>query len=400
MTTGRDSPGNETAADPALERAWRAHSRESPPPALDRAILAAAHRAVGSGPQDAARTGAEATRPQRWWMPLAAAATIGVVAIGILQVTPDEELAVAPPKAEVAARAGERVAAAVAPATTNVGEAVQERARETVEGDRQHALPAPRAAPPAPARAPMTAKLAAEPADTAAQKQAPAAAPEPRPFPATPSQKKTDDASVAEGKLEAGRSRAAVVGSAKLTAPVDAMRPEAPAGTVRPEAPAAAVRDQAASGDARAVARKDAARGDMPQRAAPAEASAPMAATPPPAAATAGTAMSSTARAMPQSAPARARESEDTPGAMRQQRTTAAPPSPPPAALAKTVPAADEPRLKARDPAAWIARIRKLRDDGNAAEAAQELRAMRLAIADADLRLPADMREWAASVKP
>ena len=32
----------------------------------------------------------EATRPERWWFPLAAAATIGAIAIGLLQVvTPD-----------------------------------------------------------------------------------------------------------------------------------------------------------------------------------------------------------------------------------------------------------------------------------------------------------------------
>src|SRR4029453_2763845 len=31
-----------------------------------------------------------ATRPQRWWMPLAAAATIGAIALGILQTVPQE----------------------------------------------------------------------------------------------------------------------------------------------------------------------------------------------------------------------------------------------------------------------------------------------------------------------
>ena len=96
MNPGPDSPER----DPALESAWRAHSREAPPPELDRAILAAAHRAVGSGPQDASKAAAEAameaTRPQRWWMPLAAAATIGVVAIGMLQLTTPEESLVAP----------------------------------------------------------------------------------------------------------------------------------------------------------------------------------------------------------------------------------------------------------------------------------------------------------------
>jgi hypothetical protein len=92
--------------DPALERAWRAHSGEAPPPELDRAILAAAHRAVGSAPQDALKSAAEARRPQRWWMPLAAAATIGVVAIGILELTPQEQSLVVSDERVAAARQG------------------------------------------------------------------------------------------------------------------------------------------------------------------------------------------------------------------------------------------------------------------------------------------------------
>src|SRR4030095_10314337 len=73
--------------DPELEKLYREHSREEPPSALDAKILAAAHRAVESGPR---KVGAEATRPQRWWMPLAAAAAIGVVAIGVIQQVPKE----------------------------------------------------------------------------------------------------------------------------------------------------------------------------------------------------------------------------------------------------------------------------------------------------------------------
>jgi len=61
--------------DPALDAAWRQHSIEVPSAAMDAAILAAAHRAVGSAPEAATKAAAEATSPQRWWMPLAAAAT-------------------------------------------------------------------------------------------------------------------------------------------------------------------------------------------------------------------------------------------------------------------------------------------------------------------------------------
>ena len=94
--------------DPALDMAWREHSDETPPAALDAAILAAAHRAVVSVPRDAGKQAAEATRPQRWWMPLAAAATIGAVALGILQTLPQESPVTAPPVSDVPGRSSAR----------------------------------------------------------------------------------------------------------------------------------------------------------------------------------------------------------------------------------------------------------------------------------------------------
>jgi hypothetical protein len=72
--------------DPRFDQAWAAVSDEAPPPALDAAILAAARREVGAGPREARAAVAEATRPERWWFPLAAAATIGAIALGVLQV--------------------------------------------------------------------------------------------------------------------------------------------------------------------------------------------------------------------------------------------------------------------------------------------------------------------------
>lgn len=48
-------------------------------------------------------------------------------------------------------------------------------------------------------------------------------------------------------------------------------------------------------------------------------------------------------------------------------------------------------------PADWIARIRALRSAGNDAEAARELARFREAYADADTRLPEDLRAWAAA---
>src|SRR5436305_14932451 len=76
--------------DPKLEALLREHSTDAPSSDIDAAILAAAHRAVQSAPQSAVNRAAEATRPWRWWMPLAAAATIGAITIGVLQLAPKE----------------------------------------------------------------------------------------------------------------------------------------------------------------------------------------------------------------------------------------------------------------------------------------------------------------------
>jgi len=70
-------------------------------------------------------------------------------------------------------------------------------------------------------------------------------------------------------------------------------------------------------------------------------------------------------------------------------------------AEAKQAPATiAEAKQKARDPDAWIARIRKLRDDGNTAEAIRELRDFREYVPDADRRIPPDLRDLASAVRP
>jgi len=88
MTT--PSPDENTSLpDRHVDAAWRAASAEEPPAALDAAILAAAHREIGAGPQPVS-TG-RTPRRRRVWLPLAAAATIGAIAFGLLQlVTPDQ----------------------------------------------------------------------------------------------------------------------------------------------------------------------------------------------------------------------------------------------------------------------------------------------------------------------
>jgi hypothetical protein len=71
-------------SDKDIDAAWRVASREEPPQALDDAIRAAARREVGSGPRRPRGTPA-------WW-PLAAAATVAFVAIGIVEMTPPERV--------------------------------------------------------------------------------------------------------------------------------------------------------------------------------------------------------------------------------------------------------------------------------------------------------------------
>jgi hypothetical protein len=70
--------------DPEVDATWRAASREQPPAALDDAIRAAARREVGAKP------GGFGAAP-RWW-PLAAAATVAAIAVGIVQMTPPEQV--------------------------------------------------------------------------------------------------------------------------------------------------------------------------------------------------------------------------------------------------------------------------------------------------------------------
>jgi hypothetical protein len=168
--------------DPALDALLRAHATESPPAHVDAAILAAAHRAVTGAPR-----AARATQAWHWWMPLAAAAVIGIVVVGILPLSPaiiDERAPVAttqaPPKWLERDASGN--AQPGAPAKTPLPQSKVER--ETPAAGRQAELPkdrpsyqllravpqAPTAVPPAEAPSPAapTASLAPSPARSAA----------------------------------------------------------------------------------------------------------------------------------------------------------------------------------------------------------------------------------------
>lgn len=327
--------------DPELDKAWHLHSREEPPAALDRAILAAAHRAVESGPHQLAP---QATRPQRWWMPLAAAAAIGVVALGIVQLAPQEQAidattapsAVAPVPQR---RAQEESKAPPAPAEATPQADLLQKKEKAAE---------PVAQPSAPPNAPAPARVAAPPA-TAPPPAAPAppardnklgADKAPEPFPAAPMAQKTEaDAGKAVRPEE--KRDAALAGNAAKPAP--------------PPPPAAAAAEPMAD------ARKD--MSSERQLAAPAQAPASGGVT------------------------ARMRE-----GVRAQAESSGAAGAVAP--MAKSVAADDEARARARDPDAWIVRIRKLRDEGHTADALRELREFRALVPDPERRLPADLRDW------
>jgi resuscitation-promoting factor RpfA len=387
MSTHDDLPQR----DPALERAWREHSREMPPPALDNAILAAAHRAAGSRPQ--AALPAEATSPQRWWMPIAAAATIGAVVISIMQTMPADTNLVTSDVAPTA-----RVATLTpAPARNEAVSAPAKSARDAAATAASKPDAAPATSPPA---APAARATAAEPKSPPpmpvpaplAQKAAPAASPVTPPVAAdtdvAPARKREAANSERAPRAMAPPPPPASPAPAPMPAPLPGSTMHAPEPfpaaspppTVAPapEGARAQTAEQGRANDAASRLAETDARKDAPaeRRQAPA---APPAAAP----ALAGRMMQAP---MPASSAATA---------ARDERGAAAAARP----LAKTT-ANQDAQTKARDPDAWIARIRKLRDEGNTADALRELREFRDTVPDAERRLPADLREWAAAVRP
>lgn len=128
---------NEIERDRQLDAAWSAASREEPPPSLDAAIRAAARRAVDATPQR--------KRDKHWWYPLATAATVAVLAVGILQLTSPEQVAptIVADMTVAPREANKDVARPVAPADTNA-----------VEPSGAITAPSPATTPSPPAQAP------------------------------------------------------------------------------------------------------------------------------------------------------------------------------------------------------------------------------------------------------
>ena len=355
--------------DPRLDAAWHAASNEEPPLALDDAIRAAARREVKAGPQP---SGAPITsvpqslRPERWWMPLAAAATIGAIAVGILQIAnPDKVIAPAQDKAIVSDM----------PTTPSMPSSTTETAPT---------------APPPPAASDDTRKPAAGPVPAPAG--APASVPAPKAAPALRKDTTSKFASEEQAMKQEAQAPAAPIGGGRQAGAVDAAKPAAPVQPMAEPFPADALKREAKE-------------------------SAVTQPSPPPASAPGESAAEGIAANKLKSLPTRSARDEKTPESKPANSQFAQ--SPAPAAQAPmhrmqeadasragalkadaataAVGAAVDARAKVQPKLAvpdWITLIRKLRDEGNMDEAAKELTAFRTAYPDHERVLPPDLRDW------
>ena len=341
--------------DPALDAAWKVHSTELPPPRLDAAILAAAHREARTRPQAVGDDDgvAQARGPARAWWGLAAAATIGAIAFGVLQLAPPP---VSDPTATVA---------------TDVPRATQQRAT-TPEPPRDPPS-ALAEAPSADSRASSAAPAAARGEEQRRMSSAPAAETAPAAAPRANAQKPVEAKRRRDAAPERQRDQAV-----DSTVPAGRTPADAPATASPPAAPEAAL---------------------IAPRPFPASPPAPPVAAAP------------ASPYVPPGEVAKTEAAGNAVGALRREsgeRVAAAEPAPPAAQPARRAQAdsarqsaAAEPvaKLKGRTPAAWIERIAALHSAQRFDEAARELNLFREAYPDADAQLPPALRAWAATVK-
>jgi hypothetical protein len=372
--------------DSRVDAAWRGHMREAPPPPLDAAILAAAHRAVQSGP----RSTDGAHRPRhRAWVPLAIAATLGVIAFGVVQLAPHETdtLSSSVSDAPFVARKLEPAAAAK-PEPPRVEES---RDGGVVVAPR---APEPAQRPPEPAqRPPEPAQRAAEPASRGTedrqQRREQAAgqtardarvAPQSAPVPGVASRKDSAAAAPSTPPRDAQptREREAFPAAPPIeskTLPEVALAP--PPASAPPPPPLAA--------------------GALESSPAPARAPAPAPAPPPAAPGAAATRGLDATTALQKQAFADKRTSNAAPSSL----DSAAAPRDAPVARVGAASRAESARAKVattRTPDDFVQEIRRLRGEGRDADAGLALAAFRAAYDDADARLPDDLRAWARTV--
>ena len=334
---------SEIERDPEMDAAWRAASREEPPPALDAAIRAEARRAVGAAPSG--------KRNKHWWYPLATAATVAVLAISIVQLTPPEQVAptvvaeqsaalretqndIARPSAGHDARLAPPPSGTLAPAATPPPRVEAQSASKREQGVAGGPIERERAAAPAQAPQSLTKKQSPE-----AKEEAPARAKLSSP---------PEKPDAAPGATFGG-----------ITAPSSPRSEPFPAKTAPPEA----------RRDAYALAPNTAA--NAPAGAGEAQA--------------------------PRRAPAGP--------AVEAQAARPAPAAPAVESRVAAAKVANTDEAKAKDAGAssvedWIKRIRDLKNEGRLDDAAKDLAAFRVAFGErADTLLPPDLRTWTPVTK-
>ncbi|GMU72875.1 MAG: hypothetical protein AMXMBFR42_23310 [Burkholderiales bacterium] len=352
MTTARDDP-----RDDVVDRVWRDAMQDAPGASLDDAIRAAARRAVGAKPR--AESVAEARKPWRWWMPLAAAATIGAIAIGVIQSLPHESME-----------------------PTVVSDASPVRQQPRVE---PVATPAkPDAAAPA-AAAPEITQRSGNAQVSAAQPRAAAQAPQ---APAAPSMALSKSAAV-ERETPAAAPAMATAKRTAEPATQDAPKERSAAGTdtARPQV--------GASGSAPRRERKDDASAAVPRQNegfVPAPPASPPASPPPAAAVQAAT------PGTLQAAPSVAGERDAAGRSKLEAPATRPAPAPASARSSGASASAEVQALAVTPPDTFIAEIRRRLAAGDRDGAIRELQRFRRTHIDADARLPDDLRAFAADV--
>jgi hypothetical protein len=333
--------------DPRFDTAWRAASSEAPPPALDAAILAAARREVGARPQSFSAQSAMRAR-RRWW-PLAAAATVAVIAIGVVERAGHDDL-VAPPSGS----------AVVSDMPAQPGKNVAEPAKRAAEA-------------PAPASAPRDAAPGVSGAVSTEARARGDSGVRQEPL-------GSQSGSRAEASRRAVSGETAPLQKKALPIAGAPAPPEKKSESVRSAPPSLPEPFPAAKTEPGQAAARDEAAAPAGEPAGGIEA---VPAPPPPAA-------PPMERAPAAIAPAASFAEGGRLGA-------SAPARPSPAARSALGGASQETRSKDRAPlpvADWIALIRRLRAEGNTAEAARELAAFRAAHADHEKLLPPDLRDW------
>ena len=349
------------STDPMLTALMREHSTETPPAHVDAAILAAAHASVASASRDRSVSLHDAGAPAlarmawRWWMPLAAAAVIGVIAIGVIPLAPSivddaTQRASDAPEAFNARAARDAASSVAAPKVDTQGAVPRDDAPSSVAAQRREGQ-----APAAPDAASSVAAPKLEPQSLAKQH-------------------KRDDLGL--NRQESNDTRppqefapsppqAATLQGAPLPAPALPAEEQSVA-----KSPPPAVQPPTASAQSPAPA--------------PAASGAPASVPPAP-----GSDLLSVRPRIDDSLHA---QRETRVGSVRGDELTEQPNIAERQKATRDAREIDAPSRSATD---WARRIRELRDAGRTDDALRALREFRAAFADADRQLPADLAQWA-----